>query len=90
MPSTGVETNTLRDGELLPERKLKQRSKVVPKMKFMECDIPAMIAERSVQAFTETGYVEEDRFNPPPQGTETSPCSRKAHNLEEELWFRSM
>ena len=46
--------------------------------------------ERSVQALTETGYVEEDRWYPLPQETETSPRSRKARNLKEKLWVRSM
>ena len=40
-----MEANTLRDGELLPERESKQRSELVPKMNFTECDVSAMILE---------------------------------------------
>ena len=45
MLRTGVEANTLTDGELLPERESKQRSELVPKIKFTECDVSATIAE---------------------------------------------
>ena len=45
MLSTGVEANTLRDGELLPERESKQRSELVPKMQFTECDVSVIVAE---------------------------------------------
>ena len=46
--------------------------------------------ERSLQAHTETEYVEEDRCYPPPEGSETSPRSKKACSLEEKQWFRLM
>ena len=68
MLSAGVEANTLRDGELLPERESKQRSELVPKnetygIRRISNDYRI---ERSVQALAETGYVEEERCYPPP------------------------
>ena len=41
----GVKANTLRDGELLPERESKQRFELVPKMKFTKYDVSVMIAK---------------------------------------------
>ena len=45
MLSTEVEANTLRDGELLPERESTQRSELVLKMKFVEFDVSAKVGE---------------------------------------------
>ena len=86
-----MEANTLRDGELLPERELKQRSELVPKMKFTDCDVSAMIAEsrEACKRLRKLGMLRKTCY-PSPQRAEASPRSRKSRNQEEKLWVPSM